>query len=244
MSPIITLRRSQRRRSLGYHAGDIVEITYKRDRIGARLIEKHSSSSTDETKRSSASPRWTVELLPNGDNRSISEKSFIRLIDPEEVPSQEPSQPAQQPKSKRSGAEATTTHHRKRQKRGVGRPSSRDTAIHDDVNDGRRSDTSSDKNSANFSSSSLRVHTRSTSKPTLSTTSHDSSKDDSPTSSAGRPKKNSSVVKTKAVKAKRGRPSGKKKKNEKEEVVKVKLRTGTLYMYRGKNPRAEFIRFF
>jgi len=35
---------------------------------------------------------------------------------------------------------------------------------------------------------------------------------------------------------------GKKNKNANETVVKVKMLTGTLYLYRGENPRAEFIR--
>lgn len=43
--------------------------------------------------------------------------------------------------------------------------------------------------------------------------------------------------------SKKGGPRpGKKAKNE--EVVKVKMLTGTLYLYRGENRRAEFIRFF
>mmetsp|Transcript_31966 Transcript_31966/g.39198 ORF Transcript_31966/g.39198 Transcript_31966/m.39198 type:complete len:216 (+) Transcript_31966:60-707(+) len=39
-------------------------------------------------------------------------------------------------------------------------------------------------------------------------------------------------------------PKQKKVYKRKEDFVKVKLRTGTLYLYRGENPRAEFVRYF
>ena len=46
---------------------------------------------------------------------------------------------------------------------------------------------------------------------------------------------------TGVTRATKGRP-GHKIVNKDETVVKVKMLTGTLYLYRGKNPRAEFIR--
>jgi hypothetical protein len=41
-----------------------------------------------------------------------------------------------------------------------------------------------------------------------------------------------------------GNRGGGKKPKKNEDVVKVKMLTGTLYLYRGDHPRAEFVRFF
>ena len=74
-----------------------------------------------------------------------------------------------------------------------------------------------------------------------------SNESDSAKSSSSKSKKTKTVpASAKRIKGKNGRflpnPRPSKKTANDETVVKVKMLTGTLYLYRGKNPRAEFVR--
>lgn len=217
------LRRSQRGKCTSYKEGDFVEIVRGGGISTGQLIRK-----VDDKKNRSATgrlPHWFVSFegtdIPN---EQISEKSFGRLI------------------SNSSGSDSGTR-------------SSKRTTGHAALRGGDNSSVGSSTGSYNDDK---KVTNRSYSRKTVNAT-----------TSKRKSASNKSIVKMakkKKIENKKGRIStrssskslntnvakeqvppsgsgGKKPKNELvEEVEKLKLLTGTLYIYRGPHPRVAFVR--
>lgn len=229
MSPAQRLRRSQRGKRPSYEAGDLVEIVRNNGIAHCQLLYKIDESGNTSASSSSI-PRWLVAFDDESEDEEISEKSLGRLVQRGEL----------------------NRNHQVHGNAGAGDGESDSGKSSDKTGGasflprrGGKTVSGADKQKKATKAKQMQVKF-----PSSRVQREDSGVN---TRSSARKMREDGVPVTEGVLysgIKPGRRGGKrvsrggKKPKKNEEVVKVKMLTGTLYLYRGENPRAEFIRFF
>lgn len=239
-----SLRRSGRRAASAYKRGDYVEFQLNGGTVSGKLLQKSSRGS-------SVNPIWIVAPSDRRRrNEEVPERSLGKVIDVDEAMTNrqirnvaaKTSKDAQP--SSNSDCDVSLDGSASKVKRGKGSSSeessnpksvaakkrNRDESRSKSVDSKRRKAVSFQNSAADAKKLTTRIGTRS------------STRNNSDVPEQKIPaKKNVRKASKKKTPARKSNP--RKKSKKKEEVVKVKMLTGTLYLYRGEHPRAEFIRF-
>uniref|UniRef100_A0A7S2HBW0 Uncharacterized protein n=1 Tax=Helicotheca tamesis TaxID=374047 RepID=A0A7S2HBW0_9STRA len=237
-----SLRRSQRRRHTTYKKGDLVEIVRDSGVSTGRLLRKASDSS-------SSNPLWVFSYVDGRrKNEEIPEKSLGKVIDSDNNSAATDNLNINDKKNRKGRASSK----KKSEDVEVSNSNSSDDTSSKTGSD-RKSDDASGKKRRGESSSDAQEHRLSKRTKTVSfkqqpKTHQRTTRVSTRSSARNNPTEELIVPPTDLMPERRGgsrrggpRPSRKPDKNQ--EVVKVKLLTGTLYLYRGEHRRAEFIRF-